>query len=731
MSKPTSSIISRIQLGILTLAAALIPWLAIPGSADIANATKLLVLALCAGSLLVASLVSVAMSEKVSMVRSVFDWIFLGLLLTIGLSTLLSQDFQRSVWGIGDEATLSLVLMLSLFVLTWYVFQLATTLKAWWQLVYGLLAGSAVVAVGSLDSSLVAVRATSLMLGTGMYLALSTLFSFGLALSSRRTHATSLVLYVVGVIGLYAVVRLGLFIPTALLAIGSGVLVMLGLLFVRQSSTARNAATLLVFIIALVSAFAPSLFQQPTQNPDIILGASSSWQITQALYQDGIGSVLIGTGPGTFLNAFTMYRPASFNADPFTASLRFAWPQSTFIAMLVEFGVLATLVFFLLLFTLFGIMLTSWRKNASLFARIKERVNGHSHDLSALDVFVCSLVLVLATVGFFFSYAEYAYWLLWCFLFGLTVVVSSGFIPTLFTTQSLNVRTSSQLQPARIFVLVIAMAVVIIGDVYVTRVYLADRAYVVAVQGPQSEAKQALEEARSLYAGDFRSALALSYVHLGEAQAFGNVSEPTEATVTAAAASLQDAVSLLRSQVDIQPKHAVLWQALSELYGLSKIFTPEATEWELSSLRQAIALDPVNAVLHLQLGQALESAERTREAKEAYRAAYQLQPTLHRASVRLATLLEAEERYDDAIDVFANRIELLGNEPDLLTFIGRLYYNRGTEGDLAVAEQLWQRAIFVNPDLVDAHYALQVLYDRVNLPDQAAVHAAALERLTP
>ena len=709
----------------------LLPWFVIPGATDSINTTNLILLTTGAGILFCSRLLVLAFQEKHVIVHSVFDWLFLLLGAAAMLATFTSIDQPRSLWGIHDEGTLSLALIFSLIVCSWFVIQQTSTAKVWWMYIYALMAGTAFLAFVSHIQNLSFLSVSTTQLGVGMFFSIFSVLFVGLALSSSRTKWQIFFLYIVAIFSMVSIFSTSLLLPRIFLAIGFGVISALGIFFTSAAPRWRTLLTISLFVISLITIFFPSWkLMHQTAQPDMLLGSNPSWQVVAESYRDNPKQALLGNGPGTFLYMFNSYRSEAFNNDPITAAIRFAWPHNSIVALLSEFGLLFTTIFFLFLFIFFGILSTSWKKQQTLIASLRAVAIQSHKSLTALDVFVCSVVLLLATVGFFVCYLEFAYWGMWWLLFSLTVVVSSGFIPSLFTKKEYRLRVPEQYRLASIFGLLLVVSVVIVLEVFMYRAYFADRAYMSSFGLPAEIAESTLEKARTLHAGNERYAIALAYHRVGQAQLYSNDSENLDdEDAEYVVVALQNSVNMLRAQTTLQPHNVLLWQTLAELYGVTRTFTPDAVTWQISSLEQAIENDPINALLYVKLGVAYETADNYREAERTYKHALTLQPSLHRARVRLALLHEENEDYDKAIALFLPILSTLQNEPDLLTFIGRLYYNRGNEGDLEAAEQLWLAALRRSPQLVDAHYALQVLYERTGNKEEALKHKTALEQL--
>jgi tetratricopeptide (TPR) repeat protein len=111
--------------------------------------------------------------------------------------------------------------------------------------------------------------------------------------------------------------------------------------------------------------------------------------------------------------------------------------------------------------------------------------------------------------------------------------------------------------------------------------------------------------------------------------------------------------------------------------------------------RRAIELDPGRADSHCNLGTALFEFRRVDEAVASYRQALSLDPEYAPAHMSLAVALRQQRRPDDAELSCRAALAIDPNYVEGLSLLGEL---RADRGQFSAAQELFQRAIAINPD---------------------------------
>ncbi len=137
---------------------------------------------------------------------------------------------------------------------------------------------------------------------------------------------------------------------------------------IKQSNLTKFLITALFSGIIIFGAalYLPSLNKalniKPEKPKEVALNVQTSWQISAGTLKD---YPLVGTGLSTYLTDFTVYKPMSFNNNPFW-NYRFFKPGNEFFRILSEQGLLGVLAVSILIISIIKITLRSKLEEANL-----------------------------------------------------------------------------------------------------------------------------------------------------------------------------------------------------------------------------------------------------------------------------------------------------------------------------------------------------------------------------
>jgi Tfp pilus assembly protein PilF len=135
-----------------------------------------------------------------------------------------------------------------------------------------------------------------------------------------------------------------------------------------------------------------------------------------------------------------------------------------------------------------------------------------------------------------------------------------------------------------------------------------------------------------------------------------------------------------------------------------------------AAFRQALALDPNNAVVHLNLGMLLGELKRPKEAEQAFRAALKTDPNSAAAAYNLGVLI-AEDRAEESLQWCRKAFRLRPNEGKYGYTYAFFLYQRGQPSSaIAVLEGMVSRKV----PYADAYALLASIYLRQGNPQKAA-----------
>jgi tetratricopeptide (TPR) repeat protein len=184
-------------------------------------------------------------------------------------------------------------------------------------------------------------------------------------------------------------------------------------------------------------------------------------------------------------------------------------------------------------------------------------------------------------------------------------------------------------------------------------------------------------------------------------------------------ARLEEAVGFYRAALALQPQNpGVLLNLGTALQARGK---PDEA---IAAYRQAIRLQPDFAPAHLNLGSALRAKGQLDEAVAAYRQAIRLQPSLGGAFILLGDALADQGKLDEAIAAY--RHSLQSDAPDKCAGahfgLGKVLAKQGKQRE---AETCFRKAIELRPDWADAYHQLALVLQASGRPAEAQ---AALKR---
>ncbi len=497
---------------------------------------------------------------------------------------------------------------------------------------------------------------------------------------------------------------------------------------------------------------------------------------------------ILGSGPNTFLYAFSKYREEKFNLSPFW-NVRFDKSPSEATEYLVGTGVLGLLAFEILtlIFIVFSLVFLFRRKDQETW-------------LMALSVFGGFVVLWLAHWFFFFNTViAFSFWLMLS-LFVATMGVAGG--------GEVKVYNFSFAQSPRRTVSVVssvslALVLVIIFLFFASAVYASDIFYRRAVRAVNDPAK--FPEAQA----DFEQALRLNRFRPDYFLAYGEFlflrinqelakADPNPGLIQNWLAS---SINTSRAAVNLSPANWTAWERLATLYTLSRPLVAGVDRFIIESLLKATQQDTKNPILWTELGQVYRLAARKLDpailgkgvdsdadglsdeqeqtlgsdpedpdtngnnvldgnevlaglnpassgalpneflgrylktdaeslvkAEEAFRKAVSLKEDYATAYYQLALTLEQQGRIDKAVEEMEKLLQRFPTNLNLKFELGRMYFN---SGKIDQAARQFQEITFLVPNHSNARFSLAVSYERLGKTRRALEEYRKVLELNP
>jgi len=400
-------------------------------------------------------------------------------------------------------------------------------------------------------------------------------------------------------------------------------------MFISEKDMFKKVVSLVFNIIALV-ALAVCIFQMLPGKPysPRFPSFSVSWNIAvDALKQ----SPVFGIGPGNYITAFSRFKPISYNATELWP-VRFATSHNFYLTALTEVGMLGFAALALLVFSVYK----------SLKREIKE---GQLANIGG-NAAVYSLVVLLILMAIFPATA-----LLTILLFILLALFAKTSHTSLHLTSFGETGTSSRLPSLIVSVPVIA-AVLVFGF-YMGRVLIAEVTFKQGIdalsRGEGQVTYDKLRGAIRLNPSVDRYHSTFSQVNLAIARNLALKQDLTEAERTTLTQLVQQSINEGKAAVALNIQRAGNWEILAQTYRAIMPIAKGADSFAVQSYTQAVALDPLNPNLRINLGGIYYGLKMYDEAVSVLELAVATKPDLANGHYNLAFAYRDQKEIEKAI----------------------------------------------------------------------------------
>lgn len=456
----------------------------------------------------------------------------------------------------------------------------------------------------------------------------------------------------------------------------------------------------LISVILFVAGIALIVVQILTspQKP-ILLPFNHGFQVAfAAISQDTqriLQSLLVGSGYGTFASDFTRFVAPTFNSYSFW-NLTFSFSSSYLLELLSTTGILGFLSF---LFIFINFIRSKARANNPLF-------------LATLTVFILSLI-----IPFSFSVVFLLFVLLALFVSHRSIENARGFEPVTLNMIALrqglfSVSEGSGKSKENLIVPSIILALSAIGAVYVLFFLTGSGAtprkgYFALISSDIKFAKSFTPDAlrsgtetynlqtQAITEYPYRSDYYRLFSQINLALAANIVSaqqgkQPSQDVQNNIVALLQQSINSARQAVTLSPFTAINWQNLGQIYRNLIGVGQNAEQFAIASYNQAIALNPSNPGLRIELGGIYYQLKQWDLAQNQFTIATQLKPDYANAYYNLGHVLEEKGDLQNALTQYQAVRQLVANDKTnadkIDSEIAALQAKIGSEAKAASAE---------------------------------------------
>lgn len=432
------------------------------------------------------------------------------------------------------------------------------------------------------------------------------------------------------------------------------------------------------------------LYQKYQDFPrEIQLPFSTSWSVSVSAFRD---APFLGTGMGSFLSNFTLYKPAVFNAHKYW-NFNFDQPYNEYFLLLATLGAAGLIAFVVVSFlsVTYAIRMIhssepDMYKRPLAVAVVIAFVLFSTHTSTLV-----SMVLSLSILAAFFAVNQN---LVRSVYIKLGTIKSSG--DNGFTFDIMPV------------ILIVVMGVLgVVSGYYLINFTRADiyhrQAILAAANSDIKSAYDHLANAERLNPYNDLYRVDLAQIDFNIANAIASAKGPTESSPsgslteddkTSIRGFLEQSIAASRNAVTINPRSASNWIALGSIYRQISGVAQNAIDVALNAYSMAIERDPMNPALRLNIGGVYYSIK----------------------------------SYDMAIRFFTDAIKLKVDYPNA-------YYNLSIalrdKGDLVAAQQVAERLVVVlQKDTKSPDYKTATEY-LADLKARIATGSAKENQLTP
>jgi tetratricopeptide (TPR) repeat protein len=413
-------------------------------------------------------------------------------------------------------------------------------------------------------------------------------------------------------------------------AIFLAVLLPLGIgTFVSEKDTLKKVVSLL-FSLAALLALAVSIYQMLPGKPysPRFPGYAVSWNVAvDSLKQ----SPVLGIGPGNYITAFSRFKPISYNASDLWP-VRFATGNNFYLTALTEVGMLGLAALALLIFSIYK----------SLRREVKE---GQAANIKA-NAAVYSLVLFLVLMAIFPATV-----LLTVLLF-IVLAFFAKTSPTSLHLTSVGATGASSRLPSLIVSLPVIVAVLVSGF-YMGRAFAAELSFKQGIDAQGRRDTQAIIEkvrgAIRLNPYVDRYHYTLSQISLVIARNLAQKQDLNEAERTTLTQLVQLSINEAKAAVALNLQRAGNWEVLAQTYRAIMPIAEGADNFAIQSYSQAVALDPLNPNLRINLGGIYYGMKNYGDAVKVLELAVTTKPDLANGHYNLAFAYRDQKELEKAI----------------------------------------------------------------------------------
>jgi len=362
--------------------------------------------------------------------------------------------------------------------------------------------------------------------------------------------------------------------------------------------------------------FLPGQTFTPTLLPKL-----AGWSIATDTFKS---NALLGSGPGSFLQQFSQFKPVSLNFTPFW-QVGFTVSANEYLHLMTTLG-LAGIAAFLL--TIIGWGKLVKRQPGTRITATQAAVNLATATALILALFIPFTVVTLTTLIGLFSFSV-------ALNKTKNLKKVKDVLVTINTLEIVDPDQPTAISKDQTNVLPYILAApiglgLVIAGINLTRAYAAEVAFKQSLdtlaqnQGKATYDLQIAAIAKNPKVDRYR--VAYANTNLALANSIAAQSELTDQDREQVTQLIQQAIREARTATQLNPQKALNWTNLGNVYRQLVNFADGADQFAVAAYIRAIQLDPANPVLRVQLGGLYYSLKQYDQAIDRFREAIELKP---------------------------------------------------------------------------------------------------------
>lgn len=420
-----------------------------------------------------------------------------------------------------------------------------------------------------------------------------------------------------------------------------------------------------ISFVILLSGLAITAYQLVTTNKPLILPLESGFQTAFAAISQDSGRVfwgfLFGSGPGTYLTDFTRFKPEAFNLDQNLWAFTFFRSSTYVLEVLATMGILGALAF---LFLIARIIREKSFFLPVILAILSALLLPYSFTLVILFFVLVGIFAVIQAHNNPKHYEEIELFFV-ALKRGLLAVKPESEVK--HHAESAN--KYSKMLPILFFLLL--AGIITVPLYFAVNYFISDFTYQKSItafaQNKAQETYRAQEDAikrfpyRDLYYRGFsQTNLAIATALAQRVQG----DKPNEQDQQNIMALIQQAIGAGKNAAILSPQTSFNWTNLSNIYRNLIGFGEGAENFAISSIQQAIALDPKNPMLYVDLGGIYYQIEAYDDAIRQFQLAVSLKNDYANAYYNLGHALEMKGNFEEALSAYKIVQTLVANDAE-------------------------------------------------------------------